>query len=288
MSVSLDKLNLEAKRLRREKENEFRDLQLSVKGREMEIKEREVRLKEQELEIRRLDIKRPWLSDPRRQVLAGALIAGLFTAFGAVISGAVQVLSEQTRAMSQQRIERSKADSQLILEMIKTNNNAEAAKANLEFVIASGLIEDKARRAEIADFLRRKERPPSLPSSTPTLWQNHQPTAMGFCALPSNPNIDAVAASIAELLNKTSGLQARTSGFGPMFRFVDAGVLEPLTEIVTFEIQRRPDAVSVEVRSAFPGALLFLGSDSSRQMERVSHALNETFGSNTSACIAFR
>lgn len=205
--------DVEFERRRWEKEVEFRERELAikqqeaaVKDREAATKEREQRLKNRELRLKVIEFKRSRVMNPLFLAILGATIAGTFTAIGAGIAAWTQIRNESTRALAQQDIERAKADSQLILEMIKTNSDTKAARANLEFAIGAGLITDTNRRAEIQKFLKGPQQPPSLPASAPAPPASQRYLGVS-CTLPRTTDIQKLVATVEAELKKNDAVR---------------------------------------------------------------------------------
>jgi hypothetical protein len=186
----------------REREIEIKQQEVLVKNREATVKEREQRLKGRELRIKLLEYKRSRLTNPLVLAILGASIAGTFTAVGAGIAAWTQIQNESTRVAAQQEIERSKTDSQLILEMIKTNNDTRTAKANLEFVIGAGLIADEKRRGEITKFLKGPQQPPSLPAATSERSNPYVRLATVRCIIPKDADLRMLVLAMQAQLGK--------------------------------------------------------------------------------------
>ena len=72
--------------------------------------------------------------------------------------------TKHNRPLAQQEIEQFKANSTLILEMIKTNNDTDKAKANLKFVVGTHLL--CQWRSNFRPLWRRDFRPPLLALKT--------------------------------------------------------------------------------------------------------------------------
>ena len=129
--------------------------ELELRKRELELKEREQDNRDAEIEIRRKEqAVSKWLNPLTVAVLAAA-VAGAGNAVVAFVNGNLQ-----------REVERSKAESNRILEMIKTDDTEKAA-SNLEFLLESGLLTEPTLISKLSRFL--KQRTPcsgqSLPSS---------------------------------------------------------------------------------------------------------------------------
>jgi hypothetical protein len=125
---------------------------------DLELRRRELNLKERDQQ------GATWHSPLIVAILAAAVAAG-GNAVVAVINGSLQRDVEAEKARAELSLERSKAESTRILEMIRTGD-AEHAAANLEFLLRSGLISDPALSEKVQHFLntRKPGRGPALPS----------------------------------------------------------------------------------------------------------------------------
>lgn len=125
---------------------------------DLELRKRELALKEHEQRAS------AWRS-PLTVAIFAAAAAAVGNAVVAVVNGSLQRGLEDSRSRAEIRLERSKAESTRILEMIKTGD-PERAASNLEFLIQSGLISDPALSSNIGAFLKQRKpgTGPSLPS----------------------------------------------------------------------------------------------------------------------------
>ena len=139
---------------------------------DVELRERELALKEREQENRdaELDLKkREQRASAWRSPLIVAILAAAAAAAGnavvTVVNGRLQRELENNKRTAEIELERSKAESTRILEMIKTGDPEHAA-SNLGFLLESGLISDPALSENIKVFLKKREpgSGPSLPS----------------------------------------------------------------------------------------------------------------------------
>jgi hypothetical protein len=98
--------------------------------RELGIKESELQLRERELDLRTKQSGHVWFSNP----ISLGILAALIGFMGSVITTWVQ-------GQSSLKLERTKSQSNLILEAIKTGDSKKAA-TNLAFFVQLGLIDD--------------------------------------------------------------------------------------------------------------------------------------------------
>jgi hypothetical protein len=118
---------------------------------EIALKRRELELKDRELKFKELELGSPYWRSP---IFVG-LIAAALGLLGNVVATSLQNWNTQ-------RVERYKAQSNLILEAIKTGDQEKAAK-NLSFFLQLGFIDDE--KGKIQGFLNKKTDVPVLPSS---------------------------------------------------------------------------------------------------------------------------
>ena len=128
--------------------------QTNLENREHELKQRELDLKDRELMLREVDSTSPSWRNP---VFVGLMAAALGLA-GNLIATSLQNWNIQ-------RVERYKAQSNLILEAIKTGDQGEAAK-NLSFFLQLGFLDDD--HGKIREFLKKSTDVPVLPAASPT------------------------------------------------------------------------------------------------------------------------
>ena len=174
---------LEAEKWQFERECRLREV--AVKEREQANRDSEVRLKEREIRAS------TWKS-PLTVAVFAAAVAGAGNAIVAIVNGSLQRELESSKRVAELTLERSKAESTRILEMIKTGDNDRAA-SNLDFLIQSGLITDDLITKKLTAFLKTRQpgTGPSLPASDPRF------------ALDQSSRIDqASQTSLQERLNK--------------------------------------------------------------------------------------
>ena len=138
-----------------DKESRLREL--ALKERDQANKDAEVRLKQEELRAF------SWKSPLTVAILATA-VAGAGNAIVAVVNGSLLRDLESNKRGAELVLERSKAESSRILEMIKTGDIEKAAK-NLDFLLQAGLVTDDAIVKKLAYYLDK--RPPGTGPSLP-------------------------------------------------------------------------------------------------------------------------
>lgn len=102
------------------------------------------------------DVGSPWRSPLLIAILTAAAAAG----GNAVVS--------RLNADGQVRLERLKGEQALITEMIRTGGDADKTRANLAFLLDTGLVTDRDRVRKMRDYLERTEARPELLPSLPT------------------------------------------------------------------------------------------------------------------------
>jgi hypothetical protein len=138
-----------------------RDLRL----RELALKEREQANRDADIDLRRGDLRNATWRSPLTVAVFAAAVAGGGNAIVAWVNGWQQRDLENTRRASEEALEKSKAESSRILEMIKTGDSEKAA-GNLMFLLESGLITDKTIQEKLSAYLSRRApgTGPALPS----------------------------------------------------------------------------------------------------------------------------
>lgn len=138
-----------------------RDLRL----RELVLKEREQANRDAEIELRRNDLRSATWRSPLTVAIFAAAVAGGGNAVVAVVNGSLQRDLENARRAAEVSLEKTKAESTRILEMIKTGDSEKAAD-NLEFLLQSGLVTDESIQKKLSAYLasRTPGTGPALPS----------------------------------------------------------------------------------------------------------------------------
>lgn len=150
-----DRASLEAEKIRGE---------LRLKEQELSIKREEIAIKQREIELKLLEHKRNiWLNPINLGVLA-ALIGVLGTVIAKQIEDVSNRKLEQQRIENASLLEKTKLNSSLILEAIKTGDQEKAAK-NLAFLVEHQLIDDPD--GKIRASLANKDKIPVLPATYP-------------------------------------------------------------------------------------------------------------------------
>jgi hypothetical protein len=122
----------------------LRKREIALKEREAEDREREHELKRRELDARIAQQRKDGRRTPLVLALTAVVIAVAGNAVVALINSNAQITFEQT-----------KAESERILEIIKTVDPDKAA-VNLDFLLKSGLIADKSLRDNLGNFLSQR------------------------------------------------------------------------------------------------------------------------------------
>ena len=134
--------------------------------RELDFREREQANKDAELELRRGEQRAATWRNPLTVAILVAALAGASNAIVTVVNGSLQRELEATRRAAEITLEKTKAESTRILEMIKTGDSERAAN-NLDFLIQSGLVTDDGISSKLSKYLanRAPGSGPSLPSA---------------------------------------------------------------------------------------------------------------------------
>ena len=140
-------------------------IDVDLRKRELELKEREQQNRDAELGLKERDQRTSAWRNPLIVAILAAAAAGAGNALVATVNGRLQRELEDNKRTAEIALERSKAESTRILEMIKTGDPEHAA-SNLEFLVQSGLISDQQLLSNIQTFLKQRQpgSGPSLPS----------------------------------------------------------------------------------------------------------------------------
>jgi hypothetical protein len=138
---------------------------LELRKRELALKEREQQNRDAELGLKEREHRTSAWRSPLTVAIFAAAAAAAGNAVVAVVNGSSQRALEDKKSSAEFELERSKAESTRILEMIKTGD-PERAAANLEFLLESGLISEPRLSSNVAAFLHKRNpgTGPSLPS----------------------------------------------------------------------------------------------------------------------------
>lgn len=129
---------------------------------EFELREREVRIREKETEIKLKESERSRFTSPIVLAVIAAAVGAFGNAYIAWYNASEQRGLETKRAAEQHKLEDQKAEASLIIEIIKTRNNAEKAVSDIVLLIQTGLIVDKAQ--VISTYFRKRIVGQGLPS----------------------------------------------------------------------------------------------------------------------------
>jgi hypothetical protein len=144
-------------------------VEIELRRRELTLKEREQDNRDAELEIKRRDLANSKWRSPLVVAILVAAVAALGNAGVTVVNGTLQRELENTKRDAELKVEESKAESDRILEMIKTQSTEEAAK-NLTFLLDTSLVSDPVRAPKIRAWLASRSAP-VLPSGPLTFNQ---------------------------------------------------------------------------------------------------------------------
>ena len=109
--------------------------------RELHLKEREQANRDAEVELRRNDQRTATWRSPLTVAIFAAALAGASNALVAVVNGSLQRDLEKARREAEIGLEKTKSESNRMLEMIKTGDSEKAAH-NLDFLLKSCLSRD--------------------------------------------------------------------------------------------------------------------------------------------------
>jgi len=129
--------------------------EFALRERELVLKEREQANNDAELELKRQDQASSRWRSPLVVAILAAAIAAAGNAAVTVVNGRLQRDLEGKKRDAEIALEKSKAESSRILEMIKTGDTETAAR-NLEFLVKTGLVTDPERLAKLTEFLQKR------------------------------------------------------------------------------------------------------------------------------------
>jgi hypothetical protein len=143
--VEIRKLELELKR-------EMSRADIEIRNRELDLRQRERDTADGELKLKREEMDRSKWNNPVVVAIFAAALAGLMNIIGTSLNDYFQRETERTKAKATDELEKGKAESARILEMIRTGDKREAA-GNLQFLVDAGLIADKERVDKIKAYV---------------------------------------------------------------------------------------------------------------------------------------
>jgi hypothetical protein len=151
---------------------------------ERQLRERELALKEREQQLS------SW-TNPLTVAVAVAALAWVGNVIATWWNGRLQRVQEKERADQTLRLEESKAESERILEMIKTGDPGNAA-TNLKFLLDAGLLASAERVSKIREYLQKTplSSGPALPAAGArfTIEQSEALSSTDAAALQRNLN----------------------------------------------------------------------------------------------------
>jgi len=125
------------------KECQFRDREIDIKNRELDLKVREER-------------RSRWLN-PLVIAIFSAAVVGLLNIAQNWLTASEQLNLETQKTKWARESDDIKAESDRILEVIKTNNDPDKAAANLEFLVKAGLIANPSIRESIETYIQKRK-----------------------------------------------------------------------------------------------------------------------------------
>ena len=138
---------------------------LALRERELDLKIRDQENKNTEISLKKEDVSKSSWRNPIVVAILTAAAAGVANLVVAYVNARSQNTLERERNLATLKQAEAKAESDRILEMIKTGNTETAAK-NLEFLLDAGLVRDKLIAERIKSYLamRKPGTGPSLPA----------------------------------------------------------------------------------------------------------------------------
>jgi hypothetical protein len=143
----------EADLVRRDRDLEIRENEASIREKSLE---KEVSIKEKSLDLQEKEARRSRWSSPLVLAVVGAALAALGNAVVTYYSGVSQRELESRKTADAQALQENLAESQRILEMIKTGSPDKAAE-NLRFLLETKLV-SPTRQKDIASYLRTRKK----------------------------------------------------------------------------------------------------------------------------------
>lgn len=139
----------------------LREIELNQKHHQIE---QDHALRREELQLKQDENKRARWNNPLTIAIVAAALAGFSNAAVTFVNGVQQNSLQNDKQKDDFQLERSKAETARILEMIKTGDK-DAAASNLEFLLETGLVQD----AEVVEKLKvyLKNRPPGGGTALP-------------------------------------------------------------------------------------------------------------------------
>jgi hypothetical protein len=144
--------------------------------RELALKEREQGNKDAEIELRRREQRAATWRNPLTVAIFAAAVAGVSNAGVVLVNGLLQRDLDRAKREAELNLEKTKSESNRILEMIKTGDSEKAA-GNLDFLLSSGLVTDDQIRNRLTTYLaaRTPGSGPALPSPTRIAFDESTP-----------------------------------------------------------------------------------------------------------------
>lgn len=138
--------------------------ELELRKRELDLKEHEQHNRDVEIELRKAEQARSRWASPVAVAIFAAAIAAAGNAVVTGLNGKLQRDLETQKSQGELQVEKTKAESNRILELIKTD--VEQAASNLDFLLKSGLVADADLKKNLQDFLdnRKHGSGPALPA----------------------------------------------------------------------------------------------------------------------------
>ncbi|NUU40369.1 hypothetical protein [Tardiphaga robiniae] len=227
-----------------EKDVGLRERELAVKEREASAKQDGANAQTKEVAIKAAEYRRSRFTNPLSLAIIGATIAAIGSSAAAFLT-----------ARSQLKLEQFKADSALILEVIKSSKDEEAKK-NLQFLIAIGAITDTERRKELSSYLDSDAPVPELLDSKPSTYSGKQFVKVK-CTIPLTAEVPAVLTRLDGWLKRENSVSGAVTTDLPDGALISYKVQPKSfsTEVlsVTLTVRKMESAVIVETNIALTG-----------------------------------
>jgi hypothetical protein len=168
----------------------------------------ELALKRRELLIRERESRRARWSNPLVLAIIGAFLAAIGNIIASNYSNSEQREIERLRNEATQNLEKSKAESQLILEVVKTANPDKAA-VNLKFLVDTNLLTNEATRQAVELYVKNRSEGQGVALPSPagaTTSSNRDSIGCGISGV--NLDIKIVAAALDKIISpeKSGGI----------------------------------------------------------------------------------
>src|SRR6202035_740516 len=172
---------------------------------DLDLRKEELALKRRELDVRENESARGRWTNPLVLAVAGAALAAVGNIVATFYTGVQQRALEGIKNTAEVQREHENAESQLILEVIKTANPDKAAE-NLQFLVDTSLISNSQRRDAIKNYVTSRAAGTGvvLPASNTSSIDPLQLFPEGSCTIFDKQNVYEVSQSLVALLRSES------------------------------------------------------------------------------------